>query len=140
MPIHFFNEDIDFTLENQQQTASWLKSVIENHAHSLEELNYIFCSDNYLLNINKEFLDHNYFTDIITFDHSDIEKTIEGDIFISIDRVEENATEAETNFGNELHRVMVHGLLHLFGYKDKTNSEKKVMREKEDGCLSLLEE
>ena len=100
------------------------------------DINYIFCSDNYLHQINFQYLDHDTFTDIITFDQSDKDQ-IEGDIFISIDRVHENANERNISFVNELHRVMIHGILHLLGYNDKTPKEKQLMREKEDECLSL---
>jgi probable rRNA maturation factor len=104
----------------------------------LEELNYIFCSDEYLHQMNLTYLNHDTLTDIITFDNSEAEQIIEGDIFISIDRVKENSEEFDVLFETELHRVLVHGLLHLFGYKDKSEREKVLMREKEEACLSLL--
>ena len=136
--IHFFNEDIDFSLAHPHIHAEWISSIIASHQYSLTEINYIFCSDEYLLQINQEHLKHDYYTDIITFDNSEEVKVIESDIFISIDRVKENAEDQNNSFEDELNRVMIHGVLHLLGYKDKTGEEKKEMREKEDACLSLL--
>ncbi|GAB4238802.1 MAG: rRNA maturation RNase YbeY [Ekhidna sp.] len=139
MHIQFFSEDTDFVLEdNLANIKSWVSTIASDHEHDIKDLNYIFCSDNYLLSINQEYLKHDYFTDIITFDHSDEQASIEGDIFISIDRVKENANEHGASFENELHRVMAHGLLHLLGFGDKTPAEKTEMRLKEDACLSLL--
>lgn len=136
--IQFFNEDIDFSLENKTETIQWLNKISTNSNKEIEGINYIFCSDDYLLNINKEHLDHDYYTDIITFDLSEDESKIESDIFISIDRVRENTTTNQTIFNTELHRVIVHGLLHLLGFNDKTEKQKTIMRNKEDACLSLL--
>lgn len=138
MNIHYFYEDVDFILSNQKNISLWVSQVVSKHGFQLEELNYIFCSDDYLLDINKQHLNHDYYTDIITFDNSEEEEQIESDIFISLDRVKENATQHNTQFVDELHRVMIHGILHLLGFGDKTSAEKKVMREKEDACLSLL--
>lgn len=138
MAIHFFNEDVDFVLEEHTHIEKWLLKIIDENELTHSCLNYIFCSDDYLLKINQQYLEHHDYTDIITFDHSEGKNEIEGDIFISIDRVKENAENLNTTFRNELHRVLSHGLLHLIGYKDKTESEKKVMREKENTCLSLL--
>ncbi|MGZ3836667.1 MAG: rRNA maturation RNase YbeY, partial [Mucilaginibacter sp.] len=103
----------------------------------LKELNYIFCSDQYLLQINQQYLDHDTYTDIVTFDNSDIAKVIVGDIFISIDRIRENAAKFNTGEVNELHRVIIHGALHLLGYTDKKADSKKTMTAKEDHYLSL---
>jgi len=139
MPANFFSEEIEFQLEEPIQTQDWLATICSNHNHSLEDLNYIFCSDDYLLEINKQYLDHDYYTDIITFDNSEEEQVIEGDIYISVDRIKDNSKSLNTEFHQELHRVIAHGLLHLLGFGDETESEKKVMREKEDACLSLLE-
>ena len=100
--------------------------------------NFIFCSDTFLLNINREYLSHDTFTDIITFDNSDSPEQIETDIFISIDRVKENASHLNIEFEKELHRVMIHGILHLVGYKDKTQKEKEIMRARENEALELL--
>ena len=138
MSIQFFSEDIAYELPQKQLVVEWIDQIIKDHQFILEELNYIFCSDEYLLNINIEHLNHDYYTDIITFDNSDEPKKIESDIFISIDRVNENCSKHRVSQENELHRVMIHGVLHLLGFKDKTEEEKKRMREKEDACLSLL--
>ncbi len=137
MPIHFFSESLSFELSNAEKTQTWLGHLINNYHKSLVELNYIFCSDDHLLKINQEYLGHDYYTDIITFDHSDSENEIEGDIFISIDRIKENAKTLSQAFDQELARALAHGLLHLFGFGDGTDSEKKRMRKKEDACLSL---
>lgn len=136
--VSFFSEDIDFVLATDHEAIQWINAISEEHDLHIEQLNFIFCSDEYLLQINYEHLDHNYYTDIITFDLSDDPEIIEGDIFISVDRVRENASSLAVPFTQELHRVIIHGLLHLIGYNDKSEEEKKVMREKEDACLSLL--
>ena len=115
----------------------WLFSLIEKHNYILEELNYIFCSDEYLLKINQEYLNHDYFTDIITFDNSEVKNTLVSDIFISIDRVKDNATSMNNDFELELLRVLSHGLLHLFGFKDKTEKDIQIMRTKEDESINL---
>lgn len=134
--IHFFTEDITYQLRQRTEIRSWLKSIAKKEKYSILELNYIFCSDEYLLQINKDFLDHDYYTDIITFDNSEIKGKIEGDIFVSIDRVRDNAQQQKTSLKDELHRVIAHGLLHLSGYKDKTSEESKTMRKKEDTALA----
>ncbi len=138
MNIHYFTEEIDFHISNQNVISQWVSDTIDIHNSQIVEINYIFCSDQYLLEINKKHLNHDYYTDIITFDNSEQSGNIESDIFISIDRVQENANEQSTEFEQELHRVMIHGVLHLLGFKDKSEEEKQVMREKEDACLSLL--
>ena len=137
MSLQFFYEDTSFELENTPVIEVWIKQIINNYGFDLVDLNYIFCSDNYLLEINREHLNHDYYTDIITFDHSEENKKVESDIFISVDRVKENADSLSISFHQELYRVMAHGLLHLFGYSDKTSEEKIIMREKEDACISL---
>ncbi|MEP1096744.1 MAG: rRNA maturation RNase YbeY [Cyclobacteriaceae bacterium] len=137
MPIHFFSEEISFKLDKPSIYTTWLQSIISKNQKKLGDLNYIFCSDDYLLGINRDHLDHDYYTDIITFNNSDTEDSLEADIFISIDRVRENATLNDVTFENELSRVLVHGLLHLLGYNDKTESEIKRMREKETAYISL---
>lgn len=136
--INYFNEDIDFSLSNPHVQSEWIESIITSYRFELEEINYIFCSDEYLLKINRDHLDHDYYTDIITFDNSESPELIEADIFISIDRVQENAKSQNTTFLDELNRVMIHGVLHLLGFGDKSEEEKRLMREKEDACLSLL--
>ncbi|WP_421977568.1 rRNA maturation RNase YbeY [Roseivirga seohaensis] len=136
--INFFSEDIDFTLKTEDQIIAWLKRIAETENSSIEEISYVFCSDDYLLKINQEYLDHDYYTDIITFDNRDNPKDpIESDIFISIDRVTENASDQNVSFELELKRVLAHGLLHLIGYNDKTEEEQQLMREKEEAYLSL---
>ncbi len=136
--IHYFTEDIEFSLKDQPIISQWIVDSIAASKFKLEEINYIFCSDEHLLNINQQYLNHNTYTDIITFDNSSEELSIEADIYISIDRVRENAEEYSIPFTHELHRVMIHGILHLLGWGDKTSAEQKAMREKEDACLSLL--
>jgi len=135
--IFFFNEDTTYQLRQRKDIRYWLSKVARKEKHSIIELNYIFCSDKHLLQINNDYLKHDYYTDIITFDNSEKKGSIEGDIFISIDRVRENAASQKSSIKDELHRVMVHGLLHLTGYKDKTAAEKETMRKKEDSSLSL---
>lgn len=138
--ISFFNEDISFDLPEETKIMKWIADVASSEGFSIEEINYIFCSDEYLLQVNKEYLEHDYYTDIITFDNSDKQKVIVSDIFISVDRVEENARDLKVDFLQELHRVMIHGILHLLGYQDKTSDDKTLMRKKEDTCLSLLQD
>jgi probable rRNA maturation factor len=135
--IKFFAEDIDFKLPHPRKTSSWIKSTIQKEKKTLAGLNYIFCSDEYLLGINVEYLRHKTYTDIITFDMSDGSGLIEGDIFISIQRVKENSEKLGVPFDEELHRVIIHGALHLIGYSDKTPAQKTTMRRKEDAYLSL---
>src|ERR1700761_4506264 len=138
--INFFEEDIRFKLKNKTGVKQWIKATIEAEGYTLGELNYIFCSDQYLLQINQQYLDHDTYTDIITFDNSDKPKKIIGDIFISIERIRENAVKFETGFENELQRVIIHGALHLLGYQDKKPESKKLMTHKEDeylGCRNF---
>lgn len=136
--IEFFIEDIDFVLENQSKVSEWIITVAKRYKYKIDSLNYIFANDEYILDINKTHLNHDYFTDIITFDLNDIEsKSIKSDIFISIDRVRENAEAYKQNFIDELHRVMIHGVLHLLGFNDSNDKEKENMRHKEDLALSL---
>ncbi len=137
LEIEFASEDIDFNLPQPDEVKNWLNNVILAHNYRLENLTYIFCSDEYILDINLEYLQHDTYTDIITFNNADETGIIESDIFISIDRVKDNAASLKVDFLDELHRVMVHGVLHLLGYDDKTTELKKAMREKEDSCLSL---
>ena len=135
--INFETEDIHFELTNYQQVSEWIKQVIHNHNFELDELTYIFCSDEYLHKINVEYLDHDTYTDIITFDNADEDGTIEGDIFVSVERVKENAEELKIPFEDELHRVLIHGVLHLLGHNDTTPELKAAMRKQEDKYLSL---
>lgn len=135
--INFFEEDIKFNLPQKLKIRSWIKNVVKNEGASITEINYIFCSDPFLKQVNIDYLQHDYFTDIITFDNSEEEGVLEGDIFISIDRIRENSTDYSDTFDQELRRVIIHGVLHLIGYRDKSDSEQKQMRQKEDQYLSL---
>ena len=137
MALFFFAEKTRFKLSNPRKTTSWIKAVIKKEGKKLSSLNYIFCTDEYLKEINIQYLNHKTYTDIITFNYNPSPKEIEGDIYISIDRVRDNAKIFKTDFQLELHRVLIHGVLHLLGFNDKSKSEKAVMREKEDTYLSL---
>jgi rRNA maturation RNase YbeY len=136
MAILFFEEDINYSLKEKNRYKKWLKSIAEKEGFKIKELNYIFCSDEYLYQINHDYLNHKTYTDIITFDNSENKYTIEGDIFISIERVRENAQKENVLFEKELQRVMSHGLLHLMGYKDKSETDKIIMRQKEELALN----
>ncbi len=137
LPIYFFSEDIPYTLKEKNKVRSWIRQTILSEGKKLKELNFIFCSDNYLLEINQQFLKHDTFTDIVTFDNSESQEVIIGDIFISIDRIKENADRYKVNEKDELHRVIIHGTLHLLGYKDKTKAHKSIMTFKEDQYLQM---
>jgi rRNA maturation RNase YbeY len=134
--IHFFTEDISFNLKQRRPLKSWIKNTIIAEGFKLRELNFIFCSDNYLLSINQNFLKHDTLTDIITFDNSEDKRVIVGDIFISLERIQENAESFGVTIKDELHRVMIHGTLHLLGYADKAKEAKALMTDKEDLYLS----
>ena len=134
--IHFHQEDTSFHLQNIKALRSWIAESISKENKIVGNLSYIFCSDKYLLNINKKYLNHDFYTDVISFDYTE-EGQISGDIYISLDRVKENAKEFGFSLKNELHRIIIHGLLHLMGYSDKTPSLKAVMKDKEDFYLSL---
>jgi rRNA maturation RNase YbeY len=131
-----YNNEIEFKLEYSEKVSNWISDVIVNEDCEEGEINYIFCSDDSLLEKNIKFLNHNTLTDIISFDYT-MGKLISGDIFISIDRVIENSKAFKVSFSDELNRVMVHGILHYCDYKDKSKEEKKLMRSKEDYYLSL---
>ena len=131
-----FHSKVDFQIFNKRTLASWIKRVANKEGATVGDLNFIFCSDKFLLEKNKTYLQHNSLTDIITFNYSD-KHNISGDVFISIDRVKENALLFSESFENELKRVIIHGVLHLLGYKDKSKKEKTIMRNKEDFYLSL---
>jgi probable rRNA maturation factor len=135
--IFFHTEDISFALENENATSNWLVKLVESHNKKVGELNYVFCSDNYLLKLNQEHLKHDYFTDIITFDYCE-KDLISGDLFISIDRTNENAKTFGKTQTNELNRVIAHGLLHLLGFKDKTAEEISEIRTMEEQALNML--
>lgn len=132
-----YNSENDFQLNNDAEISSWIESVILEENFKLGEINYIFCNDDYLLKLNLEFLEHDTLTDIISFDYT-VGKMIQGDIYISTERVEDNAKDFNVSFNEELHRVMVHGVLHYCGYKDKSSDEEVLMREKENYYLQLL--
>ena len=134
--VSFFLEQTDFKFKFKTLTRSWLKLVAESEIRRLGDINIIFCSDNYILDVNKQYLDHDYFTDIITFDYCEGER-LSGDLFISVDSVRENAIEYGTEFNDELNRVIVHGLLHLIGYDDHCEEDIAEMRKKENYYLSL---
>jgi probable rRNA maturation factor len=137
LPINFFQEDVQCTLKNKTALRNWINNTISSEGLTLEELNFIFCSDEYLLKINQEYLNHDTYTDIITFDNSDEKELVLSDIFISIDRIKENSKKFGVSFKNELHRVIIHGVLHLLGYPDKKKDEKSLMTQKEDFYLAL---
>lgn len=137
LPIHFFAEDVVFTLKEKNHIRHWIKQIITSEGRKLKELNFIFCSDTYLLEINKQYLNHDTLTDIVTFDNSETENKIVGDVFISIERINENASTFNVSFRDELHRVIIHGVLHLLGYTDKTKAKKALMTSKEDEYLKF---
>lgn len=134
--INFFNQQLNYTLKNKTALRSWFNAVAENENYAIEELNYIFCDDAFLLEMNVHYLKHDTLTDVITFDNAIENKKIIGDIYISIERIKENAAKYKVTASNELHRVMVHGLLHLCGFKDKSPATKKAMTTKEDFYLN----
>lgn len=136
MPIRFFYEETKFKIEYPRKTVNWIIESTRQEKKSVLNINYIFCSDTYLLGLNQEFLRHNTFTDIITFDNSD-DKNISGEIYISLDRVKENSIKFNSLLQDELRRVMIHGVLHLIGYKDKKPKDISLMRKKEEAYLSL---
>lgn len=137
MPVSFSNDNIVFNLRRKAEIKSWIRTVVEKEKLSLGNLNYIFMSDESLLKMNIQFLKHNTYTDIITFNYNE-ERKVSGDIFISIDRVKENAEKFKVSFEEELHRVIIHGVLHLCGYKDKSKIDSDLMRKKENSALRRL--
>ena len=134
-----FHYQTDFILENQSQISDWIEDVISSEGCQVGEINYIFCDDSYLNKINVEFLNHDTYTDIISFDYS-LGKALHGDVYISIERVIDNANLYQSTFDNELCRVMIHGILHYMGFKDKTRAQQKEMTEKENQCLIKLKD
>ena len=137
MPILYHKEEIEVQLPEEQQLTQWLCDIAGTEEKEIKQVTYIFCDDEYLLEINKQYLNHDFYTDIITFPYKQGSE-IESDIFISVDRVKENASLYKVEFDRELIRVIAHGILHLMGYKDKTEEEEKVMREKEDWAIELF--
>lgn len=138
--VRYFSEDTDFTIPHPRKTTRWINAVADREKVTLGEINFIFCSDAYLIDLNRRYLRHDYYTDILTFDNRIGEGPLTGDIYISIERVGDNASCFGVTFDDELHRVMVHGILHLIGYSDASPSRKKVMKKKEDAYLSLRPE
>jgi rRNA maturation RNase YbeY len=132
-----FNYETDFVLDNETSFSNWLSEVISSELKTEGEINYIFCDDNYLLEINQQYLDHDTLTDIISFDYS-VGNELHGDIFISVERVRDNATDFNVSFEDELKRVMVHGVLHYCGYKDKSEKDERLMREKEEEKMRMF--
>jgi probable rRNA maturation factor len=139
--IYFQTEDIAFVLKNKTLLKKWITGVIEKKKRKTGDINFIFCSDSYLLNINQNYLKHDTYTDIITFDYSkgQTEHPISGDIFISVERVKENAKKYAEPFETEMHRIIIHGVLHLLGHTDKNKLAKEEMTNAENSCLKLLE-
>lgn len=140
MAINFFTEEVRFSLSEKLKRKKWLKEIATSENFKIRELNYIFCSDEYLYQINVDYLSHHTYTDIITFDNSEEEEFIEGDIFISVDRVKENAKKLNQPEEQELSRVISHGLFHLMGYKDKTKEQASMMRIKEESAIKKYQE
>jgi len=138
MPIRFFYEEIEFKLPNPAKTKKWLTLSAKKEKRSIKDINYVFCSDVFLLRLNQDYLHHNTLTDIVTFDESN-ERAIAGEIYISIDRIAENAHKYKVDFLVELRRVMIHGVLHLCGSDDKKAADRTLMRKKEGAYLSLWE-
>lgn len=138
MAVYFSNGDIEFTLGNQELIKDWISAIIFRHNKKVGKINYLFCSDQMVYDMNLRFLNHDTLTDIITFDYVN-GNLISGDITISIDRVGENATLFDTSFEHELHRVIIHGVLHLLGFKDKTPDDAAIMRAKENESLQILD-
>ena len=132
-----FQYEADFRLEDSKKYTDWIKKILNSENYQLTDISYVFCTDEYLFDLNKKFLGHNTYTDIISFDYSE-GNSIYGEIYISIDRVKENAERYNIEFDRELKRVMAHGLLHLMGYKDKSAEDKRVMRTKEDEKMKLF--
>ncbi len=130
-------EDVDDLSLNDIYLTNWISKVCITENYNLGDISLIFCSDEYLLDMNRTHLDHDYYTDIITFDYTD-NQIVSGDLFISIDRVRDNATDFNVSFEHELCRVIIHGVLHLCGYKDKSDDEEKLMRTKENNALSMI--
>lgn len=131
-----FSEKCSFRLKNKLKIKRWIKQVVENYGYKLGEISYVFCSDERILEVNKQYLSHDFYTDIITFDYVEKER-VSGDIFISIDRVEENAKDFNVTFQQELLRVIIHGVLHLLGFEDHNQEEQQIMRQKENEAIAL---
>jgi len=142
MPSRFYEQEVKAGLKNKRRLSLLLDAIVAMHRKEVRKvsLNYIFCNDDYLLAMNKEYLKHDTLTDIITFDLSEKENTLTGEIYISTERVRENAAKFETTYNDELHRVIFHGALHLCGFRDKNETDRRIMREQEDKCLLMMKE
>ncbi|MET6989511.1 rRNA maturation RNase YbeY [Sediminicola arcticus] len=132
-----FHFETDFKLEDVSKYSDWAARIITTNKRKHSQIDYIFCDDNYLLDLNQKYLNHNTYTDIITFDYTE-QKVIGGDVFISVDRLKENASKFKVDFKDELLRVMSHGILHLMGYKDKSEEDSLLMRQKETECINMF--
>ncbi|MFA8433891.1 MAG: rRNA maturation RNase YbeY [Marinifilaceae bacterium] len=139
MEILFNAEEIEMPAVDQERIRRWINRVVVLNGCETGEINYIFCSDDYLLKINREYLNHDYYTDIITFDYVQ-DQVISGDLFISLDTIRDNADYYKVSFDEELHRVIIHGVLHLLGIDDKTDEDQEIMTQKENESLALLSE
>ncbi|RAI98666.1 rRNA maturation RNase YbeY [Chitinophaga skermanii] len=137
MAVRFSNHEVKLVLEDKTRLKKFLADLFKRENQGLSGLQYVFCTDEYLLQVNQEFLDHDTYTDIITFELSPDPEITEGEIYVSVERVEENATNFNVSFNHELHRVIFHGALHLCGFGDKTEEEEELMRKKEDEYLAL---
>ncbi|GET27212.1 rRNA maturation RNase YbeY [Prolixibacter sp. NT017] len=135
MNIEFYNEDVELPHLDTERVKKWLVFVANKHKKEIGELSYIFCSDSYLLDVNRQYLSHDYLTDIITFDYT-AGDTVSGDVFISTERVADNATEFNVSYDEELLRVLAHGILHLIGFNDKNENDQEIMTQQEDACIS----
>lgn len=135
--ITYQTEGIEMPAIKKKETSAWIKAVAESYGKRAGDIAYIFCSDEKILEVNRQYLHHDYYTDIITFDYTE-GKRISGDIFISLDTVRSNAEQYETDFDTELHRVIIHGILHLVGINDKGPGEREIMESAEDAALELL--
>lgn len=135
--ISFHFEDISIEIQKPRITRQWIKNVAKGLDYEIEAINYIFCTDEYLYKLNQSYLKHKTYTDILTFDYS-AGKSLLGDVYISVERVQDNSSKLRVPFQEELRRVMIHGILHMMGFKDKTGPQKAIMRKKEEACLSLF--
>ncbi len=137
MSIAYFGKKTELPNIDQERTSQWIIRIIMNHNCEIGEINYYFCTDDDLLKMNRKHLNHNYYTDIITFDYT-VGRIVSGDLFISLDTVKDNAKTYSCEYLEEIYRVMIHGVLHLLGFKDGSDEEKKMMTQKEDECLNWL--
>jgi len=138
MAIYFESERADVPSIDEKKISTWIEMIVKNHDRELGDITYIFCNDDYILKINNEYLNHDYYTDIITFNYNE-DNIVSGDIFISVDTVMSNSQKYNTLFSEELHRVIIHGILHLCGLDDHTEKEERNMRNEEEKALNLLE-